>query len=142
MFEINKDVVFYNGQKIEIRGLSMQDLAILYKDNREDLVKVYDFFKSNQSGDNVEVSELGSEFIFKFGKFAVFLIALAADEPDRAGEFSKLPFPVQLQMLLSIYNLTIEDSGGLDNFLSMAVLLTRGATSLIKKGQPAQPVKS
>lgn len=98
-----------------VRGLCTQDLTIAAKKHKGTMKELFDLLEGGLSAGRE--AEFGWELMDKFPDLAVQMIALAADMPDRAGELSKLPAPVQLKVLEAIYRLTIEDTGGMDDFL-------------------------
>ncbi|MRJ43347.1 hypothetical protein AKK84_14060 [Idiomarina sp. FeN1w] len=57
------------------------------------------------------------ELMEQFPGLVAQLIALATDKPDKAGEIERLPAPIQLKLMLAVYELTVEDTGGLQDFL-------------------------
>lgn len=106
--------------KLVIRGLSTADITFIAKRNMEQLEKLFDLFE-NGLGEQADPKVFGMELMEQFPDLVAQIIALAADSPDQAGECAKLPGPVQLKAVIAVYDLTIEDTGGLNDFLAQAV---------------------
>jgi hypothetical protein len=114
------------GEKVlTVRGLSTQDLTIAIRTHKDSLTKAFSFVEE-RFDDDQSLTEFGMELMEQFPDLVALLIALAADMPDRAGEVLRLPAPLQLKLMEAIYELTIEDTGGLQDFLqNVFALLNR-----------------
>lgn len=128
-----------NGDKnLVVRGLSSQDLSLAIKTHKDSLDKLFSLVEG-RLGDKADIEAFGMELMDQFPELVALLIALAADMPDRAGELKKLPAPIQLRLVQAIYQLTLEDTGGLNDFLSRVFALlekTKGMTHLLTSQQP------
>jgi len=100
---------------LTVRGLSTQDLTITIRTHKDSLTKAFELAEGRLEDENL--TEFGLELMEQFPGLVAQLIALAADKPDKAGEIGCLPAPVQLRLMLAVYELTIEDTGGLQDFL-------------------------
>ncbi len=105
-----------NEKVLNVRGLSVQDLTTAIRDHKDSLNKAFSFAEGRLEEDQ-NLTEFGMELMEQFPELVALLIALAADMPNRAGEIKHLPAPVQLRLMVAIYELTIEDTGGLQDFL-------------------------
>ena len=114
-----------NEKVLTVRGLSTQDLTIAIRTHKDSLTQAFQIVEGRLEDDQ-KLSEFGMELMEEFPDLVALLIALATDMPDRAGEIQRLPAPVQLRLMLAIYELTIEDTGGLQDFLQQVfVILNR-----------------
>ncbi|KAE8546147.1 phage pre-tape measure protein [Marinobacter nauticus] len=115
-----------DGEKVlTVRGLSTQDLTIAIRTHKDSLTRAFSMIEGRLDDDQ-SLTEFGMELMEQFPELVALLIALAADKPDKAGEVLRLPAPLQLKLVEAIYELTIEDTGGLQDFLqNVFVLLNR-----------------
>lgn len=104
-----------NNRKLVVRGLSLTDVSRIIVDHKEDLDFLFDDKTKEAVKDDPKA--FGWKLVSQFPVLASKLVALAADMPDRAGEVMNLPAPVQLNAIEAIYQLTVEDNGGLQDFL-------------------------
>lgn len=115
-----------NGKKsLTVRGLSSEDLTVAIRHHKESLDKLFNLVEGKLQLENDQLTGFGMELMDQFPSLVALLIALAADMPNRAGEVQRLPVPVQLRLIEAIYQLTIEDTGGLNDFLSRVFTLLR-----------------
>lgn len=108
-----------NNRKLVVRGLSLTDVSKIIVDHKEDLDFLFDDKTKDAAKEAVkdDPKAFGWKLVTQFPVLASKLVALAADMPDRAGEVMNLPAPVQLNAIEAIYQLTVEDNGGLQDFL-------------------------
>lgn len=111
-----------NEKVLTVRGLSTQDLTIAIRTHKDSLTKAFQMAEGRLEN-NSDLSEFGLELMEQFPGLVAQLIALATDKPDRAGEIERLPAPVQLRLMLAVYELTIEDTGGLQDFLQQVFVI-------------------
>lgn len=124
------------GTSITLRGLCFSDLAYLIHEHRDDLDRVI-----NRAKDQAETStgdqQMVMELLQEVPDLAAKVIACAADEPGMAPKARALPFPVQLDMLMALGELTFEEAGGVKKFLADVVkLLQSTRTTLSDLNQP------
>lgn len=114
---------------LSVRGLSTQDLTIAFRTHKDSINKAFALAEGRVEDDQ-DITAFGMELMEQFPNLVALLIALAADIPDRAREISRLPAPTQLKLMLAVYELTIEDTGGLQDFLQQVfALLNRVKTA-------------
>ena len=101
---------------LTVRGLSTQDLTTTIRTHKDSLTKAFNLAEGRLDNDQ-DITEFGLELMEQFPELVAQLIALAADKPDKAGEVIRLPVPIQLRLVVAIYELTIQDTGGLEDFL-------------------------
>lgn len=109
-------------QGLEVRGLSFHDLTMLFTAHGKDVDKIFQIIEAGQQGIGFDVKEFGAELITKAPQVMAHLIALATDMPDQAVA-ARMPLPVQIRILEAIYKMTIEETGGLNDFLALALRL-------------------
>lgn len=125
---------------LRVRGLSTQDLTHAFRTHKDSINKAF-ALAENRVEDDQKITEFGMELMDQFPELVALLIALAADIPDRAGEIVRLPAPTQLRLMLAVYELTIEDTGGLQDFLqTVFALLNRVKTVTHSLNSPMEPM--
>lgn len=102
-----------------VRGMNVEDLTYLTTHYFEDMVKALEthgLSLSETTLDNREsLAELFLLLVRDFPGLVAEMISRAAEEPDKLDQIRRIAFPVQLQLLHAITELTIEDAGGLGN---------------------------
>jgi|AntDeeMinimDraft_5_1070356.scaffolds.fasta_scaffold00686_20 hypothetical protein len=109
---------------LNVRGLSVQDLTTAIRTHKDSLNKAFSLAEGRLEEDQ-DLTEFGMELMEQFPDLVALLIALAADMPDRAGEIKHLPAPVQLKLMMAVYEMTIEDTGGLQDFLQQVFAIMK-----------------
>lgn len=105
-------------KSLTVRGLSSEDLTIAIRQHKESLDKMFAFAEGAVS--DASLPALGAELLEKFPEVVALLITLAADmDQSEVSTIRKLPAPVQLKLMLAVYQLTVEDTGGLQDFLAL-----------------------
>lgn len=104
----------------DVQGLSLSILADLIQNHIEDVSSALAVIDEMQRADLSEESLIASilGIVNEAPKLAAKLIVLAAgDDSDKAIEVAvSLPTPVQIEALRAVYELTIEDIGGIKKF--------------------------
>lgn len=95
-----------------VRGLSLNDVAVLVREHFPDLEALFDLFGNADQITTDSLEPLVMSVISQAPGFAANVIALAAGEGD-ASDAEKLPFPIQVQALLDISELTFTEVGGI-----------------------------
>jgi hypothetical protein len=122
---------------LDVRGLSVQDLTTAIRTHKDSLNKAFSLAEGRIDEDQ-DLTEFGMELMDQFPDLVALLIALATDMSDRAGEIKHLPAPVQLRLMMAVYELTIEDTGGLQDFLQQVFTIlkqVRTVTHSLKSDQ-------
>lgn len=112
-------------KSLVVRGLSTSDLTIAIKTHKGSLEKLFAFAEGRLE-EGQGVADFGFELLDQFPDLIADLIGLAADKPEISDQVKKLPAPVQLKLAEAIYRLTIEDTGGINDFLHQVFALLRG----------------
>lgn len=132
-FQPATDVVSFRGKPlITVRGLSLDDIAILMRENLSDLDELLKLYAENVS-DKVAVAAT-AQFAVSLARempaLVARLICLACDEPGQDEKARKLPVPVQVEAIKKIVTLTFSEAGGAKKFFE-------SLSSLIGAVQPA-----
>lgn len=107
---------------VTLRGLNMEDFAILLNNYQEIMILLFGGGLKGKSA-----SEIGKELLVRFPSFAYMVIALAADEPESAEKVAALPFPTQVELLANVSNLTMPEGvkEGAKKIVSAIGMLTK-----------------
>lgn len=124
------------GGSFSVRGLSLEDVSRLIATHLPDLEALYDLFISGKvsSTTDAQFENLIKTLVIEAPGFAANVIALASDEPDAAPQAAMLPFPVQIDVLTKIGDMTFTDVGGLGKGMeSIAALLKKAKLTKLPK---------
>lgn len=118
-FQPATDVVSFRGKPlITVRGLSLDDIAILMRENLSDLDELIKLYAEGVD-ENVAVAK-SAQFIVAMAREMPALVAriicLSCDEPTAEDKARKLPLPVQVDALQKIVTLTFSEAGGAKKF--------------------------
>jgi hypothetical protein len=116
----SKTIPLRGDNKLSIRGLGFDDIQHLLV-NRHGLIgtalKLFgDTGIDADHADEEQVRSFASSLLMELPELVAEVIALAADEPDLADKAKRLPAPVQLDALLSVYELTFSEPDSVKNF--------------------------
>ncbi len=114
-----------------VRGLSLNDVSILVQRHGKRLSELFQQFTEQGDLTTETVAAFALPLIQSAPEIAAELIACAAGDPDDAEIAGRLPFPVQIDALEKIANLTFEAGGGPKKLLETVVRLAQGTTSLL-----------
>lgn len=127
----HRTVALSNGNSFDVRGLSLNDVAVLIRTHFPDLDALFDLFEGVENMEAEQMKGLALTLLTNAPGFVANVIALAAGEGD-ASDAERLPAPVQLQALFDIGELTFSEVGGVKKSLeTITALLTQ--TDLKKK---------
>lgn len=108
-----RDVAFKGGG-FRVRGLSLDDLSVLVRTHLPDLKAVFAHYSAgNERGESID--DIVVSFVRDTPGMAAHLIAMAAGEESAVEQARKLPFPLQVDAVVNILQLTFEDVGGPKN---------------------------
>ncbi len=133
-FEIGEKLIESRRGSFMVRGMNTEDLTFLVTNYLEDLIlAITQFGKDHDvSGQTlIEKKALPELFFILTNGFPLLtaeLISRCADKPELLETVRRMAFPVQIQALAAITELTTEDAGGLGNLLAAirSLLETRG----------------
>jgi hypothetical protein len=100
-----KETVEFSGGTFAVRGLSFNDVLTLVNDHRPAIEPL--FLQAISGGlPTGDQFELGMMLVEKAPDVVAQAVALAADEPDAAEMFKKLPIDVQLDAIERVMRVT------------------------------------
>ncbi len=129
------------GGTVAVRGLSVDQVAALVRDDRAALVAAFERLMNRddikQAAAQVEAGEetpdvdidygnVASEMLTQAPRLVAKVIAWAAHEPEAAEQAGQIPFPTQLAMLVEIGRLTFEKTSP-EAFLEAVITMARSA---------------
>ena len=120
------------GGEFSVRGLSLEDLTYILQRHAVEVSQVIATIeaKKGEIGNDL-ISEMAVGLIESAPGVAAEVIAVAAGEHDEVSKVRRLPFPVQMDALEKIGNLTFEVYGGVGKTLEAVIRLAKGTTSLL-----------
>lgn len=98
----------------EVRGLALEDVAVLVREHLPDLDALVELFNNPDAMDSMSVEDwkkLALPIITQAPGLAANVIALAADAPDGGPTVQTWPVGAQLEALVSIFEMTISEVG-------------------------------
>lgn len=129
-------------ETVSVSGLSLESITTLVRTHLPDLEALFDLM---QAGDNLkgeDVMKLAAALVSQAPGFAANVIALGCGEPDQVAQAEKIPGPKQMELLVTIGNLTFQEVGGVKKSWEMitGLLGMKGADlkqglSMVKKRQ-------
>lgn len=129
-----RQTVQFEGGEVDVRGLALDDVALLMKQHLPDIDTLVDVFVQQTRKTDEEAMDLDNIIHHAIGALrtapglVAHTIALASDEPDHVDIARSLPLPVQIQLVREIVELTFREAGGPKNFLASLSHLIRGLT--------------
>lgn len=123
--------VKFSGGDFAVRGLSLDDLSFIVQRHGAKLNVLFQNF--------TEAGELTVEGVADFAlpllnaapEIAAELIACASGDSEDAGVAATLPFPVQLEALEKLAELTFNVSGGPKKLVETVLRMAKGTTGLL-----------
>ncbi len=133
------------GGTVAVRGLSVDQVAALVREDRDTLVAAFDRLMARDDvkavAAQVEADEgaeapavdldyahLATELLGQAPRLVAKLIAWAAREPEAIEQALQLPFPTQLELLVEIGRLTFEKTTP-EAFLEAVITVARSANA-------------
>lgn len=118
----------------EVRGLCYRDITDLmmsFKVELDELVTGYLDAADQPEGEAPDLFD-PMELLNKSPRLFARLIALAADEPNQDEIAAKLSIGVQVEALAAIYELTVDQAGGLEKLVGTVIAAFRGIRPLME----------
>lgn len=133
-FEFGERLVESKRGSFMVRGMNTEDLTFLVSNYLEDMIAALVQFGEKVENEGVRFIDRSAwpELLLiltqSFPELVTEIISRCADAKEHIDRFRRLAFPVQLQALHAITELTTEDAGGLGNLgAALRTLLeTRG----------------
>ena len=120
------------GGEFSVRGLSLDDLTYILQRHAVEVSHVISAIEAKKGDvDHDLISEMAVGLIEAAPGVAAEIVAVAAGELDQIDTVRRLPFPVLLDAVEKIGNLTFEVYGGPKKVLEAVIRLAKGTTGLL-----------
>lgn len=118
----------FKGGEFSVRGLALDDLALLMRNHYSDINALVDVFAKDTTEEQpvAAITKHAVALIKEAPGLVANLIAIACDEPDAVDNARKLMMPVQVRAIETIAKLTFEEAGGPKKFMESLANLLRG----------------
>lgn len=100
-----------------VSGLSLQSIEILVRTHLPDVEELFELFMDGGNFTTDDLNRLALTLATRAPGFTANVIALGAGETDATANAARLPFPIQLQALAEIAELTFAEVGGIKKFV-------------------------
>lgn len=100
-----------------VNGLSLQSIEILVRTHLPDVEELFELFMDGGNFTTDDLKRLALTLATRAPGFTANVIALGAGETDATENAARLPFPIQLQALAEIAELTFAEVGGIKKFV-------------------------
>lgn len=132
--------VEFSGGKFTVRGLSLDDIAYLVGRYKDTFAQLFDQFQAQGDMDSTNsVLAFVGPMIQTAPKLAAEIIACGAGDASDWEVARSLPFPVQVEALEHVINLTFTAEGGPKKVLEAVVRLAQGTTALLETLSTGDP---
>lgn len=121
--------IVFDGGDVEVRGITLQDISIIVDSHQYAIDRIITMLRTRADLDfsNPEIIiDTVMEVIRESPLVAANIIAMCADEYEEQEMASKLPLPVQTEILQAIGDLTFVDAAAVKKFVADVVRLIRG----------------
>jgi hypothetical protein len=128
-FKAQRKKIEFPGGDVEVRAISLQDVAIIIDSHQMTVDRVASMIRSRMDLDfeNQQiVVDTIMEAIRESPLLVANLIALCADETEFQEAASQIPLPAQVEILQAIADITFKDEAALKKFLADVTKLIRG----------------
>ena len=117
------------GGSFSVEGLSLEHVSVLVREHLPDIEALFELFQTTENIGGADLEPVIKAVISQAPGFAANVIALASGEPGSAPVAAKLPFPVQVEALMKIGDMTFNEVGGIKKSLELV-------TALLAKNKP------
>lgn len=122
----------FSGGDFAVRGLSLNDISWLVQRHGQKLNNLFtQFQQSADELDTATVAAFALPLLQSAPEIAAELIACATGDAEDAEMAAQLPFPVQLDALEKLVELTFSAGGGPKKLVEIVVRLAQGTTGLL-----------
>lgn len=126
-FHPQREQVSFRSGSLSVRGLALDDVALLIRENLSDLDTLLKLY-ADEEGSQAAITATAQYAVAMIRESPALVgrvIALACDEPNSEDHARKLPIPVQVELIKKIIELTFSEAGGAKKFFeSLTNLLT------------------
>jgi hypothetical protein len=130
------------GMQMTVRGLALSDVTRIFRQHANDVEEIFKGFAEDgaalagKSGDpkfaqNAVATKFGSELLSNFPELVADIIAYASDEPTLSHKARQLPFPVQMEALKAIAELTFVEEDSLKKVMEIVVQMVAKTTDVL-----------
>lgn len=116
-----------------LRGLTTPDIAVLVEAHHPDLLALMDLINVGRALEDGELMTITVSLLQHAPGVAANIIAIASDEPTSGPVAEKLPFPVQLEALQAIGDMTFTEAASVKKTLGVIAALLQ-KTNVKKMG--------
>lgn len=121
-----------DGEHFAVRGLSLNDIAVLVVEHGPKLGELYDQFVALGGEPTTDaLVAFAAPVLHTAPEIAAQLIAAAAGDAEDVDVAARLPFPVQLDALEKLVKLTFDAGGGAKKVMETVVRLAASTNSLL-----------
>lgn len=127
-YQPERSTVSFKGGEFSVRGLALDDIALLMRHHLRDINALVDIFGKDVT-DEVAVAAVAQHAIALIREapgLVANMISLASDEPDSVDAARRLLMPTQVRALEEIARLTFDEAGGPKKFIESLMVLLRG----------------
>lgn len=124
--------VAFSGGKFAVRGLSFDNIAYLVRKHKDGLRSLFDSFQEQGDLTTAGAMQFVVPLVEKMPSLAADIIACGSGDHKDAAIAAGLPFPVQVEALEKIIDLTFSVDGGVKKLLETVVRMAQGTTALIE----------
>lgn len=119
--------VEFKGGSLTVRGLALDDVAVLMRTHMSDIDGLVAIFQNGVSDDIAiaQMSQYAMGLLREAPGLVSNLIALACDDAENVPLYRQLPMPVMLRAVESIGKLTFEEAGGPKKFIESLLGMLR-----------------
>lgn len=137
-----KTVSLGEGNALTVRALGFDDIQFFIVHRHGLITAALEFLDETGNVDPSAVDQealksAGAVLLAKMPLLVAELIAIAADEPESADAALELSAPLQLELLMSIYEMTFTEPDSLKKFFDHLTRLIQGIprpTTMVKSG--------
>lgn len=119
-FIIAREEVAFQGGSLSIRGLSLNDFALLMRDYLVELNALFVLYEKEESRDTAaaQSAKFAITLVKETPQLVAQLIVLCSDgDQEDIAIAEKLPLPLQVEVIRKCIEITFEEAGGAKKFL-------------------------
>lgn len=120
-FIARTETVEHNGKSLRVRGLGLEDLAIMFMSQSEEMEQAVEIIrgavKDRAKVDDQQIVLIFQQLLRMVPTVVYQAIACACDEPGNLSAVSKWSLPLQTKAAMAVARATFEDVGGFEDFM-------------------------
>lgn len=136
-----KEIKLPKGQRMTVRGLALSDVTLIFRQHANDVETIFTSFAQDgkqltQVGDpkyaeKAVATKFGEQLLSNFPDLVASIIAYGSDEPTLAHKARQLPFPVQMEAINAIAELTFVEEDSLKKVAEIVIQMVQKTTELL-----------